>query len=360
MRILNVFKRGILPLSLVMVMVGCSGGDGDSGSNGFSALVNIVAESPGLNCTEGGQKISVGNDVDGDNVLSASEVTSSSYICNGTAGSVGATGTTGTIGATGEMGADGATGSVGAVGATGLDGSNAVNALVDISIEPSGDNCPEGGQKINVGYDLNSSGVLDESEITTTSYVCNGLVGETGANGEDGVDGRNGRNGADGSDGLNALVVVMEEPAGENCSDGGQWFRSGSDVNDDGFLDAEEIQSSSYICNGATGTDSLVAVSSEPAGANCTDGGQKIEVGQDSDSSGALDDVEVTSTSYVCNGATGPQGEPGKTSLIRMTWAGYIPGCNGGILWEAGIDDNRNGILEYTEVDSSQLVCEDI
>ncbi len=58
---------------------------------------------------------------------------------------------------------------------------------------------------------------------------------------------------------------------------------------------------------GTNGLSAFVNSTPEPPGANCADGGIKVESGQDS---------IVTSTTYVCNGPEGPQGiqgEPGPT-----------------------------------------------
>ena len=53
--------------------------------------------------------------------------------------------------------------------------------------------------------------------------------------------------------------------------------------------------------NGANGVDGLVGVVAKQPGANCTTGGQAIEIGYDMNGNGALDLTEVTSTQYVCN-----------------------------------------------------------
>ena len=52
--------------------------------------------------------------------------------------------------------------------------------------------------KINSGIDLNGDGILDDNEITSTSYSCNGEDGIAGLNGPDGPDGTNGTDGVDG------------------------------------------------------------------------------------------------------------------------------------------------------------------
>jgi len=59
------------------------------------------------------------------------------------------------------------------------------------------------------------------------------------------------------------------------------------------------------VGTGTPGLASLVAIVAEPAGANCAQGGSKATAGPDADGDGVLDPAEVTSTGYVCNGATG-------------------------------------------------------
>jgi hypothetical protein len=70
---------------------------------------------------------------------------------------------------------------------------------------------------------------------------------------------------------------------------------------------------------GQDGKNTLVITTTEPAGANCPNGGAKIEVGLDINSNGILDnnEINVAQTKYVCNGAqgvTGPQGPAGTSS----------------------------------------------
>ena len=87
-----------------------------------------------------------------------------------------------------------------------------------MSDEASGTNCTSGGKQVNVGLDVNLSGVLDPAEITSTSYVCNGAAGATGAGG------------------LNSLISSAIEPTGANCPYGGIKTTSGLDSNADGVL----------------------------------------------------------------------------------------------------------------------------
>ena len=68
---------------------------------------------------------------------------------------------------------------------------------------------------------------------------------------------------------------MTAEPAGENCTYGGEKLTVGTDT--------------SYVCNGAPGTS--VTVTTEPPGANCAHGGVEIQIGTDP-------------PDYVCNGSS--------------------------------------------------------
>ncbi len=111
--------------------------------------------------------------------------------------------------------------------------------------------------------------------------------------------------------GTNSVVVSKENsvPAGQ-CTgsaliDGsyGITVNAGIDLNSNGVLDTTEITSTQYVCNGSSGSSGAsvgISITTEPAGANCANGGFKIEVGPDTNGDGAPD--SVTSTDYVCNG----------------------------------------------------------
>ncbi len=50
------------------------------------------------------------------------------------------------------------------------------------------------------------------------------------------------------------LVAVTPEPAGANCSGGGSRIDSGTDADDDGELDPGEIETTEYVCDDGDGT----------------------------------------------------------------------------------------------------------
>ncbi len=236
---------------------------------------------------------------------------------------------------------------------------SAPNALVATQDEPEGENCADGGVAVRSGVDDDGDGALSEDEVDSTAYLCDGADGVGGVDGTDGADGEDGE---DGEDGASALVTTTEEPAGDNCATGGVRVEAGVDDDRDGVLDPEEVDATEYICHGddgAPGIQTLVAVSDEPAGENCVNGGQRLDTGADADGSGVLDEGEIVSTSYVCTGATGADGAVGVAALV--TTADEPAGDNcavGGEAVSIGTDDDGDGVLADDEVDTTVYVCD--
>ncbi|GAB5413462.1 MAG: choice-of-anchor I family protein [Congregibacter sp.] len=72
--------------------------------------------------------------------------------------------------------------------------------------------------------------------------------------GDDGRDGMDGADGADGTDGLTSLLRNTALEAGDaNCSAGGTRVDSGIDLNRNGVLDDDEIDQTTFVCNGEDG-----------------------------------------------------------------------------------------------------------
>ena len=101
---------------------------------------------------------------------------------DGVDGQDGAVGATGPAGPSGPAGPGGPQGAQGEQGPAGEDGDVAVKTLINTSDEVAGDNCANGGVKIEVGEDTNADGILDTDEVddSLTRYVCNGQDGEGG------------------------------------------------------------------------------------------------------------------------------------------------------------------------------------
>jgi len=105
------------------------------------------------------------------------------------------------------------------------------------------------------------------------------------------------------------LVSTALLKAGEeNCKAGGVEIASGIDENDDGVLSLEEIDTKKIVCHGESGYDSLLAINDEPVGVNCVSGGKSISSGLDTDRNGVLNESEITTTDYICNGNNGIDG----------------------------------------------------
>ena len=116
----------------------------------------------------------------------------------------------GDIGVAGPQGTQGPTGATGPQGATGGSGPQG----------PQGSPGPAGAQ---------------------------GLQGSTGATGPQGPQG------IAGFSGKNALVNQVSEPVGFNCAQGGTKVTAGIDSNGNGFLESDEVSTTTYVCSGGTG-----------------------------------------------------------------------------------------------------------
>lgn len=132
---------------------GDPGATGAQGPAGPTALVRTSSEAAGTNCATGGIKVEVGTDANGNGVLDDAEVTASSttWVCNGAAGTNGTNGSNGSNGSNGTSGHD---------------------ALVHTSPELPGIHCPAGGTRIDSGVDSDGDGTLSNTEVTATTYVC--------------------------------------------------------------------------------------------------------------------------------------------------------------------------------------------
>ncbi len=101
----------------------------------------------------------------------------------------------------------------------------------------------------------------------------------------------------------NTLVRLDAEAPGAHCASGGTAIRTGPDSNGNGSLEDDEVieAQTRYVCEQFA---SLVEVVAEPPGANCRNGGSVVRVGPDRDRDGVLDASEVTSSQYVCDALT--------------------------------------------------------
>ncbi|MEQ6165586.1 MULTISPECIES: hypothetical protein [unclassified Ekhidna] len=381
---LKSIKQAFL-LSFLLIAFSCSeepveGTDGVDGTDGFNALVIVDDEASGENCSTGGVKISVGQDANENGTLETDEVTSVSFVCNGSAGT---------------------------------DGSSGPTLFARTSPEEPGENCEAGGTLVEIGADTNGNALLDDNEVQTSFFVCNGLDGADGGsggengltsliratpledcgansttgirieigldengNGEldedpsevhstyeicDGADGQDGSDGAPGDDGLNALIDISTFSGDQNgCSNGGIRIAAGLDINEDGTLQGGEELNVEFVCNGANGNDGatgtdgsdgrsvVVSVNADPI--ECANGGIEIVLEYDEDGDGNGD---TSIGSYaICNGADG-------IGLIIRKSVSDVADCpNGGTLVEIDNDDNGNGLFDDGPIAVSFDVCD--
>ena len=268
----------------------------------------------------------------------------------------------------------GADGADGTDGENGSDGQNGETPMFNVTASTT---CPDGGKRVAIGEDLDEDGILDNVEATTFLDICDGIDGADGQDGEDGIDGQdgadgiNGQDGQDGADGTSVNIVgsvpaVADLPSNYQGNvgdgyivsnsghlhiwDGSSWVDAGNITGPEGPSGVNGTDGAAGV-NGTDGQDgvdglsALVTISSEPSGTNCANGGTKIEVGIDDDSDGVLDTSEIDQTQYVCDGSS--SSGAGSTNQTMLTSIGTPPGtmnCEaGGRIISHGLDNGDGG-----------------
>ncbi|RJS24226.1 hypothetical protein DRW03_11605 [Corallococcus sp. H22C18031201] len=191
--------------------------------------------------------------------------------------------------------------------------------------EPPGENCPLGGQAVQTGLDTDKSGQLDDTEVTSTTYVC-------------------------ATPPPPARTRVLPEPAGAHCEWGGQAVQTGLDLDGNGQLDAAEVTATEYLCASRT-PEVLVRSRSFGPDARCANGGQETSAGMDTNADGQLAESEVTRTTVACL-------TPAPV-LVRMSGTASPVSCvRDAVQVEAGPDTNANQVLDPTEVRAVTTLCD--
>ena len=293
-------------------LTGATGSQGPAGTNGIDG-----AQGP-----QGLQGIAGNNGIDG---LSAYQLwlnagntgTQSQFLSSlqGNQGVTGATGSQGPIGLTGAQGIQGLTGNTGAQGIAGINGTNGSNGLTGAT-GPAGLQGAQGVQGLT-----GNTGAQGPIGLTGPAGP-QGIQGLTGNTGPAGINGTNGATGAQGMQGMQGIQGLT----GDTGATGPQGTAGVNGT------------------NGVDGKNTLVNTTTEAAGANCANGGTKIEVGLDANSNEILDTNEINSslTKYVCNGtnATGGSGSGAHMQVFTAgTYSWTVPaGVTSVIveLWGAG------------------------
>jgi hypothetical protein len=137
-------------------------------------------------------------------------------------------------------------------------------------------------------------------------------------------------------DGVLYLTSVNEEPAGANCVDGGSKLNFGADQDADGQLATSEVSASAYVCNGAASRGATVTSTAlQPGDSDCPQGGYVLHMGVDRNANGAIDADEGGTTRKICNGGAGaaggegPAGEHGTAGPQGPVGDAGVPGEQG-------------------------------
>jgi hypothetical protein len=99
---------------------------------------------------------------------------------------------------------------------------------------------------------------------------------------------------------VSTLEAAAAIPSGADCPAGGTAVSVGLDVNGNGVLDPGEVAHVTNVCNLEV-PSTLTRIDVEPAGAHCVTGGHGVKTGPDRNRNGALDDDEITFTTYACD-----------------------------------------------------------
>lgn len=167
-----------------------------------------------------------------------------------------------------------------------------------------------------------------------------------------------GAEGASGADGASAHMDVVPEPVGSSCPNGGSKITVGVDANDDGSLEASEIDDVSFVCNGAGGAKGEAGSQGEQ-GQEGEEGAPGAEGAQ-----GEKGDPGATGA----QGAAGPQGAPGAAApqpvlgqfLASQVVLGALVECASTTLSASATECRGlkvNGLDVRLEVTNASTVC---
>ena len=225
---------------------------------------SAVTEPVGSNCAHGGLAVRTGLDADSDGVVAQSEAVSTSYVCNGAAG------TPGTVGAT---------------------------SLNRVKAEPPGEKCQLGGYLLEAGLDVNGNDILEPTEVTSSEQLCTPVPTST------------------------TLVLLSKTFLGSRdaaCPGGYVRIAYGADTDGDGTLAVSEQTASFLSCNLAprvTSSTTLVV-------ADCTQNPIVIPLtAVDLDGRVTQSSVRVLASGSSLAFSSGPNGE------IRLSPGAHLAGA---------------------------------
>jgi ELWxxDGT repeat protein len=186
--------------------------------------------------------------------------------------------------------------------------------------------CTEGGADIFIGNDRNQNGILEESEVTSTTRLCHG---------KEGLSGPQGATGPNGITGVNSIIDTEQIGVGNvTCNYGGLMIKSGLDNNSNDILDEGEIIDEEFLCDGQIGSDGIngaqgapaLVEKREPPAHLCSNGiilefGIDDGIGQATAMDGILHSDEIRETLNICS-------QPLNSGLISDFSLGNTNGMN--------------------------------
>ena len=211
-------------------------------------------------CSNGGLRVIIWADGDGNNQWDSSETQSVEKICNGVDG------------------ADGSSGVDGQDGQDGLDGL----PLLTYQLDAGSETCPTlaGGTEVYLGRDINRNGVLDDNEVEHSYAACNGQSG---------------------SDGYSSLIEVNDY-TNPDCNGVYVRISSGLDVDNDTSLSIDETNGARYVClpSQQTNTNSTFVKEVINPNSDCLNGGVHSYIWLDENGDNTMTQDEIFMESFDC------------------------------------------------------------
>ncbi|WP_147469998.1 hypothetical protein [Corallococcus sp. AB049A] len=202
------------------------------------------------------------------------------------------------------------------------------DAKTRVRPEPPGGHCEFGGDRVDSGLDRDRDGELDDSEVTDTEYVCDDPTPKV-------------------------RTRIQAEPHGANCALGGQAVQSGLDRNFNGQLEDGEVTLTDFVCATSV-TNVLLRTRQVTPGEKCALGGQVSHAGHDANGNGLLEDEEISQEVYACD-------DPAPVLSRLRTLPPFTAPCDGddqgGLVLEAGGDQNGDAVLSASEVEATAYAC---
>lgn len=137
-------------------------------------------------------------------------------------------------------------------------------------------------------------------------------------------------NGPQGLPGRNSISIVTPEPAGANCQNGGNKIDVGTDDNGDNILQALEIDFTYFVCNGDSGTavgddwgNQVVVTQGSNISGDGTTANPLTVINNDNDSTNELQDLSIAGNTINISNGTGISLSPTTPTTNQvLTWNG--------------------------------------